>query len=910
MKQLCTMLLLLVATASFGQIRIEGTVKDSIGNPLELANVVAINQATKGLDDYGITNDKGLFRLNVKPNTTYKLQVTYVGMKPGEAIVETKEVNITKDFTLMPDNLLDEVELVYEMPVSVKGDTLVYNADSFKTGTERKLKDVISKLPGFEINDDGQIEVEGKAVSKIMVEGKDFFDGDTKIASDNIPADALDKIEVLRNYDEVGQLSSLRNNQDNIALNIKLKEGKKKFWFGEVTAGGGPDERYAVHPKLFYYSPKTSVNIITDMNNIGDVPFTRRDYFNFTGGFRGSGANSGTSFNAGSGGGLGFLNLQNNRAKSIESKFAATNISYSPKKTLDFSGFAIYSGNRTDMQQNSSRDYVETQGTPTPPDERTESNTHQKTDLGLFKFSTRYKPNANNHLDYDIFGRVSNQRQFQDFYSSVLGDIDEVEKQKPFSLNQNLNYYYTLNAKNIFAFEVQHLLSEEDPFYNAALAQSDLFAFDEVLGLDQNQSGYNVVQDKLVKTNRFDAKVDYWYVLNDKSNINLTLGGLFSKQDFNSNIFQILDNGNEFELNNAQAEIENDVTYNFTDAYLGVHYRLKTGIFTLTPGFNLHSYTTNNKQFGDEEKLSFGRITPDLNIRMDLKKSESITFNYRMQTSFSDINQFAAALVFNNYNSVFRGNRELESALSHNLTLRYFSFNMFNFTNVNASINYNKRVDQVRSQSEFLTVPGPNPGDPDVTTTNRISTPFNSNFADESVSANGRVQKTFGKIKTTLGGNFSYSKFNQFINNTQTVNESFSQRYNARLGTNFRYAPNVEIGYNLNINEYEQGRGKTKFYTHSPIINVDAYFLKAFTFDARYSYYDYRSEGESLNTYSFMDATLMYKKEDSKWEYIAGVTNLFNTEALNQDSNNGFFTSTSQYFIQPRYFVFKIRYNL
>ena len=118
--------------------------------------------------------------------------------------------------------LLDKVELVYEMPVTVRGDTIVYNADSFTNGDERKLGDVMKKLPGVEVNEEGEIEVEGKTVSKVMVEGKDFFDGDSKLATKNIPADAVDKVEVLRNYNEVDQMRGLGNDQDNIAINIKL----------------------------------------------------------------------------------------------------------------------------------------------------------------------------------------------------------------------------------------------------------------------------------------------------------------------------------------------------------------------------------------------------------------------------------------------------------------------------------------------------------------------------------------------------------------------------------------------------------------------------------------------------------------------------------------------------------------
>jgi hypothetical protein len=285
-----------------------------------------------------------------------------------------------------------------------------------------------------------------------------------------------------------------------------------------------------------------------------------------------------------------------------------------------------------------------------------------------------------------------------------------------------------------------------------------------------------------------------------------------------------------------------------------------------------------------------------------------------MQTTFTDVNELAEGLVFNNYNSLFQGNRELENSLAHNVNVSYFSFNMFNYTNVFAFVNYSKRVDQIRNQSEFLTIPNPdypiNSNEEFLQTTNRISTPFNSNFADETVSANGRFERAFGKIKASLGGNFSYSKFNQFVNNERSVNESFTQSYNTRITTNFKAAPNVELGYNLSINDYQQGGGTNTYYTHRPFINVDAYFLKGFRFTTDFSYYNYKNKEETLNSYSFWDAELSYQKKDTKWEYTLGVTNLLDTKSLNQDNTNALYFSTSEYFIQPRYVVLSVKYDL
>ena len=905
MKIYLSTIFLTIFSFSYSQIKLEGYVKDSLGNGLELANVIAINKATSALDSYGITNEDGRYKLNLKKNTIYSIQVSYIGMKSAAERLETLTSDLIKDFILQEDNLLDEVELTYEMPVTVSGDTLTYNADSFNKGTERKLEDVLENLPGVEINDDGQVEVEGKVVTKVMVEGKDFFDGDSKLATKNIPSNAVDKVQVLKNYAEVGQLSGVTNNQNNVALNIKLKEGKKNFWFGNILGGGGEpevhpktDNLYLIQPKLFYYSPEYSLNFIGDLNNIGEVAFTRRDYFNFTGGFKRPSATSGTSINLGNND-IGFLTLQNNRAKDINTKFGAANFSWSPKSSLDLGGFAIFSNSRNELQENRSIQY--TDAGIGIPNEETQSNTFQENNLGMLKLSTKYQPDANNQLEYEVFGQLSQSEQDQRFFSSINQSIDQIEEVTPFNLSQNLNYYYTLDDKNIFALEAQHVLKDEDPLYNAIL--EDKFSYDDTaenLGLDQFQSNYNLSQEKRVQSNQLDAKLDYWRILNKKSNLNFTLGTIFSHQKFNSNIFQFLDDGSLYDSSPTDVSDVNSIDYRFADLYLGLHYRLKTGIFTITPGISGHAYNVNNTQFGQKATDNFFRFLPDLNVIVQLKKSETLNLNYRMQTQFTDVSNFASGLVLNNYNSLFSGNPYLENALSHNVSLFYYSFNMFNYTNVFASLNYNKSIDNIRTQSVFQ------PG-----SVIRVSTPFNSPFADESMNASGRFQRTFGKIRGTLRANFNYSIFNQFIQNRRSENETFSQTYRAQIRTNFRTAPNLDLSYRYTIQDNNLGQNSTKFYTKSPTIELDALFLKSFTFRTDYSFNDFSDEIGTINTFEFWNASLSYRKdEDSKFEYELRATNLLDTRSQNQSNAGNISVSATEYFIQPRYITFRVRFEL
>ena len=458
------------------------------------ANVIAVEKESQILDGFGISNDSGFYRISLKKNTDYQIKISFIGFQQIELDLNLSE-DFEKNFILEEQaEALDEVEIVYEMPVTIKGDTIVYNADSFNTGSEKKLEDVLKNMPGIEVTDDGTIEVEGKEITKITVEGKDFFDGDSKLATQNLPANAVNKVEVLRNFTEVSQLRNVTNNEDNIAINISLKSGKDKFWFGEIVGAKGNEDTHLAAPKIFYYAKDLSMSLLGNTNNLGEPVLSRRDFYRFGGGFNNLNQQTGTSINISSDG-AGIGNLQNNRAKSIDAKLGAYNFSKSINEKWEISGFAIFAETQNVVEEKISRIY-----TATNAKQETSEGVIQDNQQQLYKFTTEYNPNDRLQTEYNLLVKSAESIENTNLNSSVgrpgtntNEDISELRSDKPSSINQELKAYYTLNEDHIFSFEAQHLSQNEDPFYQAI---KDLQPFRNILSLDRNQSKFNINQKR------------------------------------------------------------------------------------------------------------------------------------------------------------------------------------------------------------------------------------------------------------------------------------------------------------------------------------------------------------------------------------------------------------------------------
>ncbi len=293
MLRLVFFMLLLAGSAGAGYAgtyRLTGRVADSTGTALAGASVSLLYPEDSTLAAFGISNSQGEFVITDAREGRFLLQVAYMGYYTVYRNVEVGAAAPTRLESIMMQankraHVLNEVVISGEkVPVRIKGDTLEYNAGSFKVKPDAVVEDLLRKLPGVQVDNDGNVKAMGKDVSKVLVDGKPFFGDDPKIAIKNLPADAVDKVQTFEKRSDESLFAGIDDGQREQTLNLLLKDGKKAGYFGEVTGGLGIPEKFDASAKVFQFRPKSQLAVLGMFNNINKFGFTFQDYINFNGG--------------------------------------------------------------------------------------------------------------------------------------------------------------------------------------------------------------------------------------------------------------------------------------------------------------------------------------------------------------------------------------------------------------------------------------------------------------------------------------------------------------------------------------------------------------------------------------------------------------------------------------------------
>jgi len=279
MKKLFSLLLLLlIATVGISQSKydLEGSVQGNDNEALLSATVVLLSQADSTLVSFGLTDNQGRYKIMDVGHGSYLLQVTYLGYAQHNSAVTIADGFNPKMGVIRLESAqyaLEEVEVTADhVLIVVKKDTLEYNAAAFQTQPNEVVEDLLRKLPGVEVDTDGTITAQGEEVQSVTV------DGNPTIATRNLPADAIDKVQIYDRRSDAAEFSGLDDGEREKAINLELKEDRRQGQFGTFEAGYGTDERYKGRLSLNRFSTKTQISAIGNFNNINEQGFSSADY--------------------------------------------------------------------------------------------------------------------------------------------------------------------------------------------------------------------------------------------------------------------------------------------------------------------------------------------------------------------------------------------------------------------------------------------------------------------------------------------------------------------------------------------------------------------------------------------------------------------------------------------------------
>lgn len=876
------LLLLLVFKTNAQNSTLYGVVTDSLQVPLAYANVIVKPQNSSINMSFAITDDQGRYKLELLKNEQYIVSVSFIGYEPQSFQLKISE-NTAKNMVLKEaSEQLNEVVIIQKLPVEVKEDTITYRTKAFVTGEERKLKAVLNKLPGVEVDKNGLVTVQGKKVTHMLVEGKKFFGGNSKLAVENIPADAVGEVEVIDNYNEIAMLKGLEETDD-MAMNIKLKKDKKKFVFGDIEAGKGNEDFYLANASLFYYSPKTILNFISDLNSTGNNAFTLKDFIRFEGGIDRATRANGSIYNTSNNDFSSFLNSED-VTKSIN-KFGAFNFSTPLSNTTEIIGYALFSNVKTTSLNERFTQYLFEDNAYTEQLDKLKKNNNN---LAIAKLSLEHKPKINNEWYLNSQIKYNNVNG-SSFNTSLIED-NLINFNLNTALNgllfkQNIEWYKKHAKKHTTSFVVKYQFNNNSP-------ESHWFTAGDSINSENN---YNILQEIKSKSNQLDASLKYYWTLGSKSQLQTTFGNHFFNEQYSTSVFQRL-SGNS--INNFEdLELENTLDYTLNDAFLGVMYKLKLGKFLVEAGGNLHNYDWEIVQ-GEYIHNNKFSLLPNLTAKYSFRKSEKLQFTYALKNTFLRTFQLTNNYTLLNYNTAFRGNPNLEYTNYHTARLLYTQFNLYKDIILSGNIRFNKKKEVINNEIK-------------VVETNKILSPVLLKYPTVNWNFSGDLYKRFGKYKIRFTGRYDISKFNQLINNKLSENLNYIQYYKTNVSTNFIKAPNVKIGYNLKLSKYKSTTTISNYIIKEPYIELDYVFLNGFIFKADYykNTFEYRNTSQK-DTYELANASLFYQKDDSAWGFEISANNLFDIKYKLSNNMNDYLISDTKRYILPRVLMFTLSYKL
>lgn len=833
---------------------VNGVAFDTISKqPVAAATVTVLERKDSSLVTFTMTGSDGRFELKGLANGDYRLMITHVSYHNSNKFFSITEANKTAELgnLIMNDKakVLEEVVLAAEAPpVTLINDTIQYNAGSFKVQPNASVEQLLKKLPGVKVEKDGTIKAQGEKVNRVLVDGKEFFGNDPKVATKNLPADAVDKVQVYDKQSDQATLTGFEDGNYEKTINLKLKKDKKKGMFGKVNAGVGNKERYEGKFNVNSFKGARQFSAIGMGNNTNAEGFSFMDILNFSGelarmqrggggnininisgedaaamGINGGGRNNG--INTAWGGGLNYNNI-------IGSK-------------LDFQSNYFYNRYNPNQESHIQRQYF-------LPDSSYFYNQNSFADnlnnSHRFNLNTLYQVDSMNSIRItpSFSYQTTNNRSQTDYQTlsedKVLtneGFSNNTSSTKGYNFRNDITWRKKFARKGrTFSLSLQTSLNESDGDGSLSSINSFYYPNGSLLKRDTlNQQsttkgdlkGYNaraVYTEPVWKKSLLEFSVS-------KSNTKSTSEKL--THDYNKL------NGKYDQLNNTLSnDFEN--TYGYINA--GIRIRTQKKKYSYAVGANWQQAELEGKiTTGVKDSLiskTFRNILPNARFQYNFTRFKSFSLSYNTSTNQPGMSQLQPVPDNSNSLNIREGNPDLKQEFNHtaqvHLTLvsPYKNKNLFMFLTAQATQNKIVNYDSINSLGVKRTKPV------------NVNGVYNIN---SSISYSMPVRFLKGTVE--VSSNTGVFKTKQFINTVGNDIRTFSVGPELRLDMNPTEKLNVGVGAGFNYNKTKyslQSALNTNYLSQEYNASLDWEMPKGFFFATDFMYTINSQRAAGFNT--------------------------------------------------------------
>lgn len=843
MKYILTLFFLFLVFFSHAQMKsfsIKGQVQSEVDSTaLESATVYLERSQDSTLVTYTITDRQGRFQLEDRTAAdSLQLFISYVGYQSyGQKIaLDREEIDLGILRMSNDANALDEVVIKTTAPITIKKDTLEFNVSSFKTKKDATVEDLLKKLPGVEVDAEGNITVNGKAVNKILVNGKPFFGNDPTIATRNLTKEIIEKVQVTDTKTDAEAFSGETTDGEDKTINLTIKEENNKGIFGRLGAGAGTDERYEFAGLFNRFDNDQRISFLLGGNNINSAGFSFGEIQKMFGNARSMSMSSNGSFQIDGrsfGSGSGIVTSQN----------GGVNYADTFGKGVDISADYFFGSS-------DGKDASSTQRENFLPDRSffTNSNTNSRSENDQHSFNLQFDVKVDTTLLINIRPNIqyaTNKRNFTRFEETLdaTGVQTNRSNTQTFTEGDNRNFSNDVDITKKFGSKGASLRITLDTEIEKQESEDFLKSTIQVFGDTTSTEIRDQLTDVATQTNSIYSRISYSHPLVAKK---LFLEGEFSyRNDLRENVESTFDFNSETQ---AYDIFNTDLSTNFNyvnerlTPELGLSWRGEKMRLNVSAGYvfrNLENEDALRPQATFER--SFEALETNLYVNYRFNQKQSLYFNYRKSNQPPSINQLQPFQDVSDPLNIVTGNPALKPSNRHQgyLGLNAFDwqkrtgFNLYagftvtdgqptakttvdeNFVrtttfenvdgNYNAYLNgsYSKRVklDTLRSLRMRLRLG---------TNINRAVNFFDGvQYASNTRAFNPNLQFTFEwdkvmDVQTSYGMAFTKNTYNldalndrEFVTHRVGIETStfFPKQLEWRNDINYNYNPNVAVGF-------------------------------------------------------------------------------------------------------------------